>query len=135
MVNGSCLCGAVQFQVEEDKSRIFNCHCSYCRKSHGAAFATQLFAKGETLKFLKGEEVLSEYKHKLGYRAFCSLCGSRIMNYAKDKNQYLSIALGCVDGDFDGSPIANCFVGSKASWFEVSNKIPSFDKLPDKLDD
>ncbi|MBI3562857.1 MAG: GFA family protein [Gammaproteobacteria bacterium] len=83
MINGSCLCGAIEYEVEEIPGKIYNCHCSQCRKSHGAAFATQVFARGATLRFIKGEELLKEYRQVPGHgviRAFCSKCGSRLMN-------------------------------------------------------
>ncbi|MFW2438891.1 MAG: GFA family protein [Arenicellales bacterium] len=130
MVKGSCLCGAVEYEVELIADKVFNCHCSLCRKSHGAAFATQALVIAETLRFLKGEELLSEYQGRRGVRAFCSSCGSKLMNYAPDKSQYLSVSLACVDSDVDVKPVADCFVGSKADWSAICNDIPSFKGLP-----
>ncbi len=133
MVRGSCLCGAIEYEVELVPEKVFNCHCSLCRKSHGAAFATQAFAKAETLKFLKGGGLLSEYQGRRGIRAFCSSCGSKLMNYAPDKSQYLSVALACVDGDIDIKPVADCFVASKAGWSTLSDDIPSYKMLPREI--
>ena len=130
IVKGSCLCDAIEYEVELISDKIFNCHCSMCRKSHGAAFATQAFAKGETLKFFKGEDILAEYQGRRGIRTFCSKCGSRLMNYAADKSQYLSVALSSVDSVIDVQPIAHAFTGSKAFWHEPSDDIPSFKVLP-----
>lgn len=131
MIKGSCLCGAIEYEVEPDFSKVFNCHCLQCRKSHGAAFATQAFAKGETLKFLKGAEFLKEYTGHGGVRAFCSNCGSRLMNYAPEKKLYLSVALASVDSEHAGKPIAHAFVDSKAAWHEPSDDILSYPGLPD----
>lgn len=133
MITGSCLCGAIAFEVEEIPGKVFNCHCSQCRKSHGAAFATQVFAKGESLRFIKGEEHLKEYRQfqeQGGVRAFCAHCGSRLMNYFPDKSIYLSVALACIDSTFKGEPIAHAFVGSKASWHHPSEDIPAFESIP-----
>lgn len=130
MVKGSCLCGQIEFEVELIPGMIFNCHCSQCRKSHGAAFATQAFAKGNTLKFTKGEELIKEYSGHGGVRAFCSQCGSRLMNYAPDKSQYLSIALSNIDTPTEAKPIAHAFTGSKATWYEPYPGIPSFEAMP-----
>jgi len=135
MIKGSCLCGAIEFEVEPIEDKIYNCHCSECRKSHGAAFATQMFAKGDTLSFIKGVEHLKEYIGHGGVRAFCSNCGSRLMNYAPDKKMYFSVALACVDSVFTGKPIAHAFVGSKASWYTPSTDIPSFAEMPEKVFD
>lgn len=133
MIKGSCLCGAIEFEAEEIPGKIYNCHCSQCRKSHGAAFATQAFVRGATLRFIKGKEYLKEYKQFAengGIRAFCSICGSRLMNYLPDKNIYLSVALSSIDSSFEGKPVAHAFVGSKASWHHPSEDIPSYETVP-----
>ncbi len=131
MIQGSCLCGAVAYEVELIPGKIYNCHCSWCRKAHGAAFATQALAKGDTLKILKGAAQLKEYTGGRGVRAFCGECGSRLMNYAPDKSQYLSVALSCVDTAIDAGPVAHANVESKASWHEPGMDIPSFQGIPD----
>ena len=133
MITGNCLCGAIEYEVEEIPGKIYNCHCSQCRKSHGAAFATQVFAQGATLRFIKGAEYIKEYRQfpdHGGIRAFCSNCGSRLMNYLSDKNMYLSVALSNINNDFDGKPIAHAFVGSKASWHQPSEDIISYESIP-----
>jgi len=131
MVSGSCLCGEIEYQVELIPEKVYNCHCSQCRKAHGATFATQVFAKGNTLKFKKGEALLGEYKGELGVRAFCTKCGSRLMNYAPDKSLYLSVSLSSIDGEHNIVPVAHANVESKASWHNPSEDIPSFPGIPD----
>jgi len=130
MLKGSCLCGAVAFQVEEIPGKVFNCHCTQCRKSHGAAFATQAFADGSTLKFVKGEDKLKEYSGHGGVRAFCNECGSRLMNYAPDKSLYLSVAMSSLDTHYQAKPIAHAFVAYKAPWHTPADDIPAFDEMP-----
>jgi len=130
MVQGRCLCGAIEYEVELIPGKVFNCHCSRCRQSHGAAFATQAFADGTTLRFIKGQDQLREYEHNGAVRAFCGQCGSRLMNYALDKTRYLSVALANVQGDIPEGPVAHAFVGSKASWHEPSDDIPAYEGMP-----
>jgi len=73
---------------------------------------------------------LKEYDSSLhGIRAFCGHCGSRLMNYAKDSGDYLSVAIACVR-DYAGKPVSHAFVGSKAQWHEPYSGIPSFLELP-----
>jgi len=135
MIKGSCMCGAVEYEIELMPEQIYNCHCSKCRKAHGAAFATQALAKGDTLKILKGKEMLKEYTGGKGVRAFCSHCGSRMMNYAPDKSMYLSVALSNVDTEIKVGPVAHVNVESKALWHEPSADIPAFQGLPDGMSD
>jgi hypothetical protein len=42
-VTGSCLCGAVSFEVSGAFDSFFLCHCSRCRKDTGSAHAANLF--------------------------------------------------------------------------------------------
>ena len=113
------------------QDKIFNCHCQFCRKAHGAAYATMAFAKVNTLKVSDPKKLITEHKNDLGgYRAFCSCCGSRLMNYAPDKNIYLSIALSSVDTPINLKPLAHANTESKASWCEPYDGIPSFPAMP-----
>ena len=112
---------------------VFNCHCSRCRVSHGADYATQAFAVRSSLTFTKGREQLREYESTGGIRAFCSNCGSRLMNYAKDGGDYLSIAVACLDASYQGKAVAHCFTASKAPWHTPTNDIPGFEGLPDSF--
>ena len=112
--------------------KTFNCHCSFCREAHGATFVTLTLAKGETLNIKKGKEGLKEHKNGLGgFRAFCSTCGTRLMNYAPDKSMYLAIALSTVDTPVNFRPSAHANIESKASWHEPYEGIPAFQGIPD----
>lgn len=130
MVKGSCLCRGIKFEFEDAPGMVFNCHCSLCRKSHGAAFSTQAFGRRSSLKFLQGKDLLKEYHSPGGVRAFCVNCGSRLMNYGRGASDYLSVALSAIDGDYKGKPVAHAFVASKAHWHEPSADLPRFDGLP-----
>ena len=129
---GKCLCGKIEFEAQEIPGMVFNCHCSRCRISHGADYATQAFAVRDSLRFIKGKEYLKEYESTGGIRTFCSNCGSRLMNYAKDGGDYLSIAIACLDSTYQGKAVAHCFTGSKALWHNPSDDIPSFEGFPNK---
>lgn len=39
-MTGSCLCGTVRYAITGAFETVGHCHCSTCRKTHGAAFAT-----------------------------------------------------------------------------------------------
>lgn len=131
MEKGSCLCGDVKYEVEIFPDKIFNCHCQFCRKAHGSAYATMALANGSTLKIIDPTNKLSEHKNALGgFRAFCSSCGSRLMNYGPDKNLYLSIALATIDTEINYEPVAHCNTESKASWCTPYEGITSFSGFP-----
>lgn len=45
--HGQCLCGSIKYQIDALEPNIGHCHCSMCRKFHGAAFATYGKAKSK----------------------------------------------------------------------------------------
>jgi hypothetical protein len=76
MNRGSCLCGAVQFETGLLTTMV-HCHCSMCRKHHGAMFATFLTGAEDGFRWLAGQERIETYRSsEHGFRPFCRTCGS-----------------------------------------------------------
>ena len=51
--SGSCLCGAITYEVYGEVLNMWNCHCIHCRKITGAAFATNIFINVNEMKVIK----------------------------------------------------------------------------------
>ena len=97
-VRGSCLCGGVKFEIIGPLKRVLNCHCSKCRKQHGAAFRSRARVRIEDFKWLQGEELVRFYQSSPGfYRGFCGACGSPIIN--KSSHPEFGVPLGILDDD------------------------------------
>lgn len=54
MTRGVCLCGAIRYEFTEPFHAMVHCHCSMCRKHHGAPFATFAVAALESFRWLRG---------------------------------------------------------------------------------
>ena len=139
-VRGSCLCGGVKFEITGPLLRPLNCHCSLCRKQHGAAFRSRARVRRSDFKWIQGEELVTYYEATRGYRrGFCRVCGSPILNQAEPHSRVaeshpqsldeFGIALGTLDDDPGIRPESHIFVGSKASWFEITDDLPQFTEL------
>lgn len=134
MIEGSCLCGKIRYQVEIYPDKIFNCHCKFCRKAHGADYATMAVADASTLMLFDQHAYLKEHQSGAGgYRAFCSECGTRLMNYSPDKKSFFCVSLSTIDTPPDLKPSAHINVESKAAWCEPSRGIPQFSAFPESL--
>lgn len=141
MVRGSCLCGGVKFEIDGPLLRPLNCHCTFCRKQHGAAFRGRARVSRSDFRWLEGEELVTYYEATPGYRrGFCRVCGSPILNWAqphprlaRNHPQTLAefgIALGTLDDDPGVRPESHIFVHSKAPWFEITDDLPQFPEYP-----
>ena len=129
-VRGSCLCGGVKFEIIGPLMRVLNCHCSKCRKQHGAAFRSRARVRIEDFKWLQGEQLVRFYQSSPGfYRGFCGACGSPIIN--KSSQPEFGVPLGILDGDPNVRPTLHCFVASKVPWLDITDTLPQFPELPD----
>jgi len=128
---GKCLCEAISYEITGELGAIFNCHCSKCRRWHGAAFRTRAAVKSKNFKWLNGEKYLSKYKSSDNViKTFCSICGSSLISILEDKPDFIGLPLGGLEQDPVTRPQANIFVGSKAPWYEINDGLPQYDELP-----
>jgi hypothetical protein len=128
-IRGSCLCGGVKFEIVGQLMRPLNCHCSKCRKQHGAAFRSRVRVSTGDFKWLQGEELVRFYESSPGFhRGFCRRCGSPVVN--KSARPEYGVPLGILDDDPDVRPELHAFVASKASWFEIADDLPRYPESP-----
>ena len=127
-VRGSCLCGEVAFEADSPFEFMGHCHCSMCRKHHGAAFSTALAVRPGQFRWLRGRAGVRRYESSPGgSRPFCARCGSAVPGEA---GELVFIAPGLLDDDPEMRPQAHIFVGSKAPWHEIGDALPLFDAFP-----
>ncbi|SFQ01799.1 Uncharacterized conserved protein [Pseudomonas sp. NFPP07] len=124
---GSCLCGAVKYQLLSRPKALSHCHCSQCRKSHGAAFASYGSVLRSDLRIVQGGGSLQSYRSSESVlRQFCGQCGSSLF-WSRDQGEYadwISIALGTLDTPFTADKQKHIQVAFKASWYEIQDNWP-----------
>jgi hypothetical protein len=107
MTKGSCLCRAIRFEAGEVEF-FGHCHCSMCRKAHGAAFATFACVPADNFRFVAGGELVKLYESSPGnHRAFCPVCGSNAPARSSD-SKMVFIPAGLFDDDPGRSADAAC---------------------------
>jgi hypothetical protein len=130
-LQGGCLCGAIRYEVDGPLAGAGNCHCSMCRRFHGAAFATYANVDAARFRWLNGQELLAVYESSPGIGwAFCRLCGSSLG--LPEEGRLASIAIGTLDADPGVRPAYHMFVGSKAPWHQISDQLPQYEAWPPK---
>jgi hypothetical protein len=130
MITGHCECGRVSFEADSEITDYSHCHCSQCRRMHGAAFATFAGVRRDKFQYLSGESDLSFYKSSGNHnRVFCSVCGSNILVELSDFPDELYLSMSAIEGDPDRPEGYHIFVGSKAPWHEILDDLKKFDKF------
>ena len=128
-ISGACLCGALRYEISGQLRDAGNCHCSMCRKAHGAAYATYASVDPDRFRWVAGEQLVARYESSPGRGwIFCRTCGSTLGGI--ENGRVDSITLGTVEGDPGVRPRSHIFVGSKAPWHEITDGLPRFEEWP-----
>jgi hypothetical protein len=129
MVQGHCECKRVSYQADCEITDLSHCHCSQCRRLHGAAFATFAGVDAGKFRILSGEEDLKTYASSHDHdRVFCGNCGSNILVRVDGYSDFLYLCLGGVDGNPSLPEAYHIFVGSKAPWHEITDGAVQYDE-------
>jgi hypothetical protein len=132
MNRARCLCGNVTWESDGPIESMSHCHCSRCRKAHGAAFATYVMVPAAGFR-LHGTEHVTRWESSPGFfRCFCSRCGSVVPGDPWEGRIFAPA--GNFEHDPGVRPMAHIFVASKAPWFEIRDSLPRFDAYPPGID-
>lgn len=125
MHRGSCLCGAVSFEVEGSLPPPDACHCTKCRKHSGHVFAST-DVKRAALTVRGGEHVRWYRSSEKVRRGFCETCGSSLFFDPLDqaKHDWIGVAMGAFDGPTETGLKIHIFVGDKGDYYEIADGLP-----------
>ena len=130
-MRGSCLCGKVQFEIRGGLSKIYQCHCSLCRKQGGSSSNSALIVDSSHFDWIAGQECISSFVKPTGFRSdFCSRCGSPVPNPLRG-TAFSWVPAGLLDNDVDLEIAVHIFVGSKASWDSIDAGVRQYETMPE----
>lgn len=123
---GSCLCGEIQFSVTGFSQQVANCHCTMCRKFHGAAYGTLVGVTG--LRWVSGTALRKDFTAPNGTtRTFCSTCGSSLGFRIKGQSiESIEIAISTFDVEIPVEVDAQIYTHYKANWCKLVPNLVTF---------
>jgi hypothetical protein len=129
-LRGSCLCGRVRFEVAGPFPKLYQCHCSLCRKQGGSVSNTGLIVAADKFRWLAGEDVIGKWQRSTGFRShFCQRCGSVVPNPLRDTG-YIWVPAGALDDEGTLEIAAQLFLGSKFVWDQPPSAGQQYDTAP-----
>ena len=134
MIRGSCLCGAVRFELERAVGPFELCHCPRCRKVSGSAFMTAVGVKAEEFRLLTGADQIQRFELPVRDRppaysvTFCRQCGSPVPD--PPESGWFEIAAGLLEDDPRVRPDKHIYVEGKAGWWEIGDDLPQWEASP-----
>ena len=125
MHKGSCLCGAVTFEVDGDLPPPDACHCTKCRKWNGH-FAVGSDVPRSRLTIRGGENVTWYQSSEKVRRGFCSTCGSSLFFDPIDrvKHDWTGVSMGAFERPTGTKIAIHIFVADKGDYYEITDGLP-----------
>ena len=129
---GSCLCRRIRYTVTGPLGLTINCHCTDCRRSHAADFATLVEIPWSAFRFTQGEDQLTTYTTESGTkRSFCRHCGSILTVWSEADKTMLEIAPSTLDTPVDVRVDHHIYVRSRAPWYTIRDDRPQHQTVKD----
>jgi hypothetical protein len=126
MIRGSCICGAVRFEIDEVRA-LTHCHCANCRKLTGAAFASYAHVEAQKFRFVAGKDMTVTYESAPGsFRHRCKVCGCLTPGRAPYLTT-ISVPAGLLDDDPIARPRLHVFTSSRAPWWTIQDDLPKYE--------
>ena len=121
MHKGSCLCGAVTFEVDQELVPPDACHCTQCRKQSGHVWASTNVAR-EHLTVTGADRVTWFESSSAARRGFCSACGSSLF-WDPVERDYVSVAMGAFDKPTGTRLAVHIWVADKGDYYEIGDDV------------
>ena len=120
MLKGSCLCGAVRYEVSGMPPLPSVCHCSQCRKQSGHVWASsfvpdnQISIAGPVTWFAASETAR---------RGFCGTCGAFLF-WKHNEEDTTSFSMGSVEAPSGLRLGRHIFTADKGDYYEIEDGLP-----------
>jgi hypothetical protein len=122
MHKGSCLCGAVSFEVTGDLPAPTACHCTKCRK-HTGHYEAGTDIPRDRVKISGNESVGWFQSSEKVRRGFCKTCGSSLF-FDPIYRDWIGIYMGAFDGHTNTKLERHIFVADKGDYYEIADGLP-----------
>ena len=128
-LTGSCICGAVNYEIRRRPLLTVNCHCTLCRKGNGSSFSTYASVLESSFFIVKGDDKVQTFA--LGERSeknFCAICGSPLFNKNGKYPGFYMVHYGSLNELHNIEPSVNVFSADKLTWVGSIEALKSFEK-------
>jgi hypothetical protein len=126
---GGCTCGAVRYRMTSTPMFVHCCHCRWCQRETGTAFALNAMIEADRVELLKGEVETVNTPSNSGKGQKITRCPTcRIAlwsNYAGAGDAVRFVRVGTLDEPERVPPDIHIFTSTKQPWVVLPAKMPA----------
>ncbi len=124
-IHGACLCAAVRYELAARPSYVVHCHCTMCRRAHGAGVVTWASFPAEALHVTQGAERVACYRSsEHATRRFCSRCGSPLFFESTHAPGQLDVSLATIATPLAEPPVMHVWWNERVPWLVLGDELP-----------
>ena len=131
---GHCLCGEIEYHLEEDPLTVYLCHCTDCQTQSGSAFAISMIVREEALEFVRGRPRCTTTEladGRVKRSRDCATCGVRLAGFSSVEG-FAVVEPGTLDDTSWFWPVGHIWTRSAQPWFEIPPDSIVVSKQPDQ---
>jgi hypothetical protein len=119
-LTGSCPCGSLRYRLKARPMFVHCCHCSWCQRETGSAFAVNAMIEASQVELLQGQPVQTKVPSASGKGQMlwrCPDCGVTVWsNYAGAGPKIHFIRVGTLDEPARVPPDIHIYTATKQPW-------------------
>ena len=128
-LDGGCDCRHVRYRMTTRPLIVHCCHCSWCQRESGAAFALNAMIEADRVRLLSGEVRLVDTPSASGQGqkiARCPRCLIALWSHYAGAGPILSfVRVGTLDEPDHLPPEIHIFTSTKQAWLQIPAGTPA----------
>jgi hypothetical protein len=133
---GRCLCGAVEYRLNEEPVMFYACHCTDCQKRSGSSFGLSMWVKRAALEVTRGDAMLQVLAGADGgprHQRMCAKCGTRLWSEPARRPELAVLRPGTLDNAKEWVPAAHIWTRSAQPWVTIPEGVARYEKQPEEF--
>lgn len=135
-MQGGCTCGTVRYRLTSQPLFVHCCHCRWCQRETGTAFALNAMIEADRVEPLAAQPEIVDTPSLSGRGqkiARCPACRVAVWsNYAGAGDKFRFVRVGTLDTPDALSPDVHIFTASKQPWVVLPPGTPAFAEFYDR---
>jgi hypothetical protein len=135
---GGCTCGSLRYRLKARPIFVHCCHCSWCQRETGSAFAVNAFIEAAQVELLQGKPVevtLPSASGKGQVLLRCTDCGVTVWsNYAGAGPKFNFVRVGTLDEPVRVPPDIHIYTSTRQPWVILPAGVPAVDDFYNPAD-
>lgn len=128
-LDGRCTCGAVRYRMTAKPIIVHCCHCTWCQRETGTAFALNAVIEADNVTLLAGspETVLTPSASGKGQKIVrCPTCRVAVWShYPEAGDRICFVRVGTLETPDQVPPDIHIYTSTKQPWVVLSGDVPA----------